>query len=100
MVGETGEAKKDNNPLDDVVEIKENGESVGQSLMFVAVVRHLMRPFLVVFFSILYGMMLCFGGYLALRGEVEWKDLLIAAETIILPLIGYHFGKPSSVDKK
>lgn len=91
---------KDDNVLDDLIEIKENGESVGHDLVIVAMVRHLMRPFLTVFFSMMYGAVIIFGAYLSVIGKLEWKDVLIATEAITLPVIGYHFGKPSNVDKK
>lgn len=87
----------DSNPLDDIVEIQE--EDKGQDLLFVATVRHLMRPFLTVFFSLLYGLVVAFGAFLVLKGKAEWKDILIAVDSVALPIIGYHFGKSATTDK-
>lgn len=97
------EIKKDKSPLDDVVDLKENGESVGQSLMFVAVVRHLMSPFLLVFFCFFYAMFSLCGLYLAYLGKLDIKDTF----TLILAFIGntltmmvsYRFAKGSAMDK-
>ena len=96
--------KKDESPLDDVVELKENGENIGQSLMFVAVVRHLVRPFLIVFFCFLYAMIIAGGLYLAYVGKLEMKEIFMLSMAsignIISIIIGYNFGKSAAIDKK
>mgnify|MGYP001562062605 CR=1 FL=1 len=95
--------KKDENPLDDVVDLKENGESVGQSLMFVAVVRHLISPFLIVFFCFFYAA-LAFGGlYLACLGKLDLKDTFVLILTFtsntLTMMVSYRFAKGSAMDK-
>lgn len=95
--------KKDENPLDDVVELKENGESVGQSLMFVAVVRHLMSPFLIVFFCFFYAGLAFSGLYLAYLGKLDIKDtfylILTFASNTLTMMVSYRFAKGSAMDK-
>lgn len=98
------ELKKDENPLDNVVELKENGEDVGQSLMFVAVVRHLMSPFLIVFFCFFYASLAFAGIYLAYRGKLDIKDtfylILTFASNTLTMMVSYRFAKGSAMDKK
>lgn len=95
--------KKDENPLDDVVELKENGENVGQSLMFVAVVRHLMSPFLIVFFCFFYAGLAFAGLYLAYLGKLDIKDtfylILTFASNTLTMMVSYRFAKGSAMDK-
>lgn len=99
MTEENNNIIKNDNPLDDIIMIKENGESE-QDILLVAMVRHLMRPFLTIVFSLLYCFVVVFGAYLVLQGKGDWKDVLIAVEAVALPIIGYHFGKSSAIDKK
>ena len=95
--------KKDETPLDDVVELKENGESVGQSLMFVAVVRHLMSPFLIVFFCFFYFVFAFAGLYLAYLGRLDIKDtftlILAFVGNTLTMMVSYRFAKGSAMDK-
>lgn len=95
--------KKDETPLDDVVELKENGENVGQSLMFVAVVRHLVSPFLIVFFCFFYAALAFAGLYLAYVGKLDIKDtfilILTFASNTLTMMASYRFAKGSSMDK-
>lgn len=95
--------KKDENPLDDVVDLKENGESAGQSLMFVAVVRHLMSPFLIVFFCFFYAALAFSGLYLAYLGKLDIKDtfylILTFASNTLTMMVSYRFAKGSAMDK-
>ena len=94
---------KDNNPLDDIVELKENGEDVGKSLMFVAVVRHLMSPFLIVFFCFFYSFFAFTGLYLAYLGRLDLKDtftlILAFAGNTLTMMVSYRFAKGSAIDK-
>ena len=94
---------KDETPLDDVVELKENGENVGQSLMFVAVVRHLISPFLVVFFCFFYAALAFAGLYLAYCGKLDLKDtfilILTFASNTLTMMVSYRFAKGSAIDK-
>ena len=95
--------KKDENPLDDVVELKENGENVGQSLMFVAVVRHLMSPFLLVFFCFFYAALAFTGLYVAYCGKLDLKDTFVLilgfASNTLTMMVSYRFAKGSAMDK-
>ena len=98
------EIKKDENPMDDIVDIKENGEDIGQSLMFVAVVRHLMSPFLIVFFCFFYASLAFAGLYLAYCDKLNLKDtftlvLAFTGNTLTM-MVSYRFAKGSSIDKK
>jgi len=95
--------EKDENPLDDVVDLKEDGQDAGKSLMFVAVVRHLISPFLVVFFCFFYAA-LAFGGlYLAYLGKLDIKDtfilILTFASNTLTMMVSYRFAKGSAIDK-
>lgn len=97
------ETVKNNNPFDDVIELTENGERVGQSLMFVAVVRHLMSPFLVVFFCFFYAVLAFAGLYLAYLGKLDIKDTFIliltfTANTLTM-MVSFRFAKGSAMDK-
>ena len=94
---------KDNNPLDDIVELRENGEDVGQSLMFVAIVRHLMSPFLIVFFCFFYAGLSFAGLYLAYLGKLDLKDTFVLiigfASNTLTMMVSYRFAKGSAMDK-
>ncbi len=97
--------KRDDNIMDDIVDLKtEDGESVGQSLMFVAVVRHLVRPFLIVFFCCLYAVIILTGLYLAYCGKLDIKEIfnlsMASVSNTIGIIIGYNFGKSATIDKK
>lgn len=91
------------NPFDDVVEIRENGEDVGKSLMFVAVVRHLMSPFLIVFFCFFYASLSFAGLYLAYLDKLNLKDTFVLivgfTSNTLTMMVSYRFAKGSAIDK-
>lgn len=97
------ETAKNSNPFDDVVEIKENGEDIGQSLMFVAVIRHLMSPFLLVFFCFFYAALAFAGLYVAYCGKLDIKDTFVLiigfTSNTLTMMVSYRFAKGSAMDK-
>lgn len=97
------ETVRNNNPFDDVVELTENGERAGQSLMFVAVVRHLLSPFLIVFFCFFYAALAFTGLYIAYCGKLDLKDTFVLivgfTSNILTMMVSYRFAKGSAMDK-
>ena len=59
--------------------------------------RNLMRPFLTIFFSVLFAGIIMSGLYM---GKIDAKEALLAVDGILGAVIGYHFGKSSKIDEK
>lgn len=101
---EENKVAMDSNPLDDIVDLKEDGQDVGKSMMFVAVIRHLMTPFLIVFFCFFHAALTFAGLYLALKGKLDIKDTFVLSMSfvgnIVSMIVGYRFGKGATADKK
>ena len=59
--------------------------------------RNLMRPFLTIFFSCLFAVIIFSGLYM---DKIDAKEALLAVDGILGAVIGYHFGKSSKIDEK
>ncbi|MGR3311102.1 MAG: hypothetical protein ACUZ77_10030 [Candidatus Brocadiales bacterium] len=59
--------------------------------------RNAVRPFLTIFFSMLFGTIIIIG---ILCDKLDMKEALIAVGTPLGTIMGYHFGKKSTIDIK
>lgn len=59
-------------------------------------IRFFMRPFLTIYFSLLFGAIILITIYF---DHEKVKDMLLAVDGILGTVIGYHFGKSSTTEK-
>lgn len=77
--------------IDEIIDENKDGK-----ISMVESIRHSMRPFLVFWFSVIYAVVILYG---LLNGNLEAKEAIRTVEGIILLIIGYHFGKPTKIEK-